>query len=42
MTRLLCLLGIHRTPPGVRRALSWRFECARCHGLVAGDLGRAL
>lgn len=41
MSLLLCLLGLHRPMPGVRRDLSWRYECRRCRSLVAGDLGRA-
>lgn len=40
MKRVLCFLGIHRLPLGVKRKWSWTFHCLRCGGYFYGDLGR--
>jgi len=36
---LTCWFFGHATPPGVLRALSWRYCCARCNRVVQGELG---
>lgn len=38
LLRLVCIVFGHTTPPGVRRDLSFRFECGRCRACVDGHL----